>query len=74
MKVFKTIILVLFIILVAIFTFQNMELVRLSFLHMHLQIPLSFASILLYLLGAFSGGILFTMLKKITKEEKESKE
>jgi len=74
MKIFKTIILILFIIVVAIFTFQNMELVELSFINIHLQIPLSFASILMYVLGALSGGILFSMLKKITRDEKVNKE
>jgi uncharacterized integral membrane protein len=50
-----------------------METVKLSFLKWHLEIPLSLASVLLYILGALSGGLLFSMLKKLSSENSDKK-
>jgi putative membrane protein len=68
MRLLKTILLILFVIAVVIFAVQNMAVVKLSFLNWHLQIPLAFASMAIYVLGAFSGGILFSMLRKLAAE------
>jgi hypothetical protein len=46
-----------------------MKMINLSFLNWHLEIPLSVASILLFVLGPISGGIIFSMLKKRSFEE-----
>jgi len=73
MRLFKSILLLLFIIAIVIFTFQNMEIVKLSFLKWHLQVPLSVASFSLYILGAFSGGLMFSMLKKLSIENTDKK-
>jgi lipopolysaccharide assembly protein A len=73
MRIIRTILLVLFIVAIVIFTFQNMETVKLSFLKWHLEIPLSLASVLLYILGALSGGLLFSMLKKLSSENSDKK-
>ncbi|MBN1951651.1 MAG: hypothetical protein JW801_10635 [Bacteroidales bacterium] len=71
MRLLKTILLLLLIGVVVIFTIQNMEIVKLSFLNVHLEIPLSFASGAIYILGAISGGIVFSMLKKLTMEDSD---
>jgi uncharacterized integral membrane protein len=73
MRLVKFIALLLFIGAVTLFSIQNMELVKLSFLNWHLEIPLSFASILLYILGTISGGIVFSMLKKLSVENSNKK-
>ncbi len=73
MRLIKSILLLLFIGAVMLFSFQNMELIKLSFFNWHLEIPLSFASILFYILGAISGGIVFSMLKKLSLEDSDKK-
>ena len=73
MRLIKSIVLLLFIAAVILFAFQNMELIKLSFLNWHLEIPLSFASLLLYVLGAISGGIVLSMLKKLSLEDSDKK-
>lgn len=71
MKLFKTILLILLIGVVVIFALQNMSTVKINFLSWSLKLPISIASIALYVFGALSGGIVFSMLKKITKTESE---
>lgn len=73
MRLLKTILLLLFIAAIVLFAFQNMETVKLSFLNWHLEIPLSFASASIYILGAISGGIVFSMLKKLSIEDSDKK-
>lgn len=66
MKIVKTILLILVGIIIALFVIQNMELVSLSFLTWNMQIPLAFASLILYVLGAITGGIVYSMLRKLS--------
>lgn len=73
MRLLKTILLLLLIGVAVIFTIQNMEIVKLSFLNFHLEIPLSFASISIYILGAISGGLVFSLLKKLSLEDSNKK-
>ena len=73
MRLLKTILLLLLIGVAVIFTIQNMEIVKLSFLNFHLEIPLSFASVAIYILGAFSGGLVFSLLKKLSLEDSNKK-
>jgi|GEM_PF-1509273 len=73
MRLLKTILLLLLIGVAVVFTIQNMEIVRLSFLNFHLEIPLSFASVAIYILGAISGGLVFSLLKKLTLEDSDKK-
>lgn len=72
-RLIKTILLLLLIGVAVIFTIQNMELVKISFLNFHLEIPLSFASVAIYILGAILGAIVFSMLKKLTTEDPNKK-
>jgi putative membrane protein len=73
MRLVKTVLLLLLIGVAVIFTVQNMEIVKLSFLNFHLEIPLSFASVAIYILGAISGGLIFSLLKKLTLEDSDKK-
>lgn len=72
MKIFKTIILIILIAVIVIFTVQNMEMVKLGFLNLYLEIPLSILSVSIYVLGAISGGLVLSMLKKLTHEATEN--
>ncbi|MCC5929857.1 MAG: DUF1049 domain-containing protein [Cyclobacteriaceae bacterium] len=71
MKLVKTISLLLFLGIIVLFALQNLQVITLSFLNWHLEIPLAFASIVIYVLGAISGGIVFSMLKRLTRNEKK---
>lgn len=73
MRILKTILLLILVGVAVIFTIQNMEIVKLSFLNFHLEIPLSFASVAIYILGAISGGLIFSLLKKLTLEDSDKK-
>lgn len=72
-KVLKLILLVIFVLAVIIFTVQNFQTVRLSFLKWHLEMPLSLASVLLYVLGAVSGGLMLSMIKKLYNKDSSDK-
>lgn len=69
MNILKTLLLLTFIGALVLFTFQNLETARISFLSLHIEMPLSIVSVLIYILGAISGGLLFSMLKNLAKRE-----
>jgi len=69
MKFLKTTLLFFFIAIAAIFVFQNFETVKLSFLSWNTQIPLSLAITVIYILGAVSGGLLYSLLKKLAQKK-----
>jgi lipopolysaccharide assembly protein A len=71
MRLAKTIALLLFLGTVVLFALQNLRVVTLSFLNWHLEIPLALASIIIYVFGAISGGIVFSMLKRLARDEKK---
>ena len=73
MKVFKTIVILLFIVAIGIFAVQNTDMVTISYLNWYLEIPLYIGSILFYILGGISGGLLFSMLKKLTQDSDKEK-
>jgi uncharacterized integral membrane protein len=73
MRLLKSIVLLLFIGAVILFVVQNTSMVNLRFLSWHLEIPLSIASVLLYVFGAISGGIVLSILKKLSFEDSDDK-
>jgi lipopolysaccharide assembly protein A len=54
----------LFAVLTAIFAFQNLERVTMSFLGFNLSTPLAVLAVVVYVLGAFTGGGLFGLLRR----------
>lgn len=66
MKFIKSFVLLLFIGVVVIFIIQNLELVVLNFVVWKAELSLSIVSLSFYILGALSGGIVFSMLKKLS--------
>jgi lipopolysaccharide assembly protein A len=73
MKTIKTILLIILVIITLLFAFQNFETVRISFYKWSAEMPLSVAILAIYVFGALSGGILFSLLKKIVRMDKNNK-
>lgn len=69
MSIIKSMLFLLFVGLVILFTIQNWEPVRFRFIGMHMEMPLAFVSILIYIIGAFSGGLVVLMLKKLLRSD-----
>jgi uncharacterized integral membrane protein len=72
MKTIKTILVFLLVIIALLFAFQNFEDVRISFYKWNVEMPLAFAIIGVYFLGALTGGVLYSVLKKITRLDKKN--
>ncbi|MCA1756239.1 MAG: LapA family protein [Bacteroidales bacterium] len=70
MKTFKTILVIILVIIALFFAFQNFQTVNISFYKWSAEIPLSLAIIGIYVFGALTGGILFSVLKKIVRLDK----
>lgn len=60
-------IVVLFVAAVLIFAFQNLGVVAMSFLGFSVRAPLSILAVIIYVLGAFTGGSLFALLRHSMK-------
>jgi lipopolysaccharide assembly protein A len=57
-------IVVLFVAAIAIFVFENRAPVTMGFLGFGLRAPLSILAVIVYVLGAVTGGSLFALLRK----------
>jgi uncharacterized integral membrane protein len=64
MRWLNIIIVVLFAIATAIFAFQNLEIVTLSFLGFSARVPLAIMVVIFYVLGMATGGSLFALLRR----------
>ncbi|MCH8534473.1 MAG: hypothetical protein LAT51_05330 [Flavobacteriaceae bacterium] len=69
MKMLKKIVFFLLIALIGIFVFQNLSSVNINFLTWELKITKSILIIVIYVLGMLSGGILFSILKRLWSSE-----
>lgn len=58
-------IIILFVLLTLIFALQNRDVVMMSFLGLEARSPLALLSIMIYLLGAVTGGSLFALLRRL---------
>jgi len=54
----------LFAIATAVFAFQNLEIVTLSFLGVSARVPLALLVVIIYVLGMATGGSLFALLRR----------
>lgn len=68
MRVIHVVSSVLFIALIVIFAFQNLQIVTVSFLGMRASAPLALVAVLVYLLGMASGGSVVTFLRRSIRE------
>jgi len=58
---------VLFVAAVAAFTWQNLDLVTVSFLSMHLTLRLALLVVLVYVIGMFTGSMLWSLLRRAVR-------
>lgn len=64
------IIVVVFVAAIVIFVVQNRGVVTISFLGFGLRAPLAILAVIIYVLGAISGGSLFALLRKSVRESR----
>ena len=57
-------IIAVFVAIILIFVVQNRELITMSFLGFGLRAPLAIIAVIVYVLGAVTGGSLFALLRK----------
>lgn len=57
-------VIVVFVAIILIFAFQNLGVVTIAFLGFSLRAPLSIIAAIMYVLGAFTGGSLYALLRK----------
>ena len=57
-------IIILFAVTIVLFAAQNFETVTVSFFRVNLSLPLALLSVVVYLLGAATGGSLFALLRR----------
>jgi uncharacterized integral membrane protein len=60
-------VIVLFVIATLVFSLQNFEVVTMSLLRFQVSAPLAVLTIVVYLLGAITGGSLFALLRRSYK-------
>ncbi|TPQ35362.1 hypothetical protein C2U70_14810 [Bradyrhizobium guangdongense] len=57
-------IIVLLAVAIIVFAFQNLETVTMTFFRINVSLPLAVQTIVVYLLGAATGGSLFALLRR----------
>lgn len=72
MNVIKKILFFLIIAFIAVFIFQNLNSINIRFITWELKITQSVLIVIVYILGMLSGGLLFSMLKKLWSDKGES--
>lgn len=70
MEFFKRFLLILILGVVILFLFQNFETISVNFFKWSLTLPKAIILLLIYVLGALSGGLVFSMLKAFTSKSK----
>lgn len=66
-------IVVVFVAAILIFAFQNLGMVTMSFLGFSVRAPLAILAAVVYVLGAFTGGSLFGLLRHSVRESKPTR-
>lgn len=64
MRWFYLFIIVLFVAGIIIFAIQNLEMTTMSFLGFSVRAPLAILAVIMYLVGAATGGSLFALIRK----------
>jgi lipopolysaccharide assembly protein A len=63
-------IVVLFVAVILIFALQNLGVVTMSFLGFSIRAPLAILAVIIYVLGALTGGSLFALLRHSMKKSR----
>jgi lipopolysaccharide assembly protein A len=66
-------IVIVFVAAIVIFAFQNLGMVTMSFLGFSVNAPLAIVAAIVYVLGAFTGGSLFGLLRHSLRESKAAR-
>ena len=74
MKQLKTALLAIIVIIFVIFAIQNFENVTIKLFKWGITLPLAVTTVAIYILGMFTGGLLWSNLKKLTKHPEDQKE
>ena len=64
------IVIIVFVAAIVIFGAQNLEMIRMSFLGLSLRAPLALLAVIVYVLGAITGGSLFALLRRSIRESR----
>ena len=70
MRWLYVLIIVVFVAAIVIFGVQNREMVTISFLGFGLRAPLAVLAVVVYVLGAITGGSLYALLRKSVRESR----
>jgi uncharacterized integral membrane protein len=65
-------VIVVFAAVILIFVFQNLGVVTMAFLGFSIRAPLSIVAAIMYVLGAFTGGSLYALLRKSVQASRPS--
>jgi lipopolysaccharide assembly protein A len=66
------IVIIVFVAAIVIFGVQNREMVTTSFLGFSVRAPLAILAVIVYVLGAITGGSLYALLRKSVRESRFS--
>ena len=64
---------IVFVAAILIFAFQNLDVVTMSFFGFKVSAPLAILAAVIYVLGAFTGGSLFGLLRHSLRESKATR-
>ena len=65
-------VIVVFVAVIAIFVVQNLEVVTMAFLGFSIRAPLAILAVVVYILGAATGGTLYAPLRKSVQASRTS--
>ena len=71
MRWFQLAVIILFAAMTIIFAAQNFQMVTVSFLRIGAQMPLALLVVIIYLLGAVTGGSLLALLRRAVEGSKQ---
>ncbi len=70
MRIVKKIFLILFVILIVIFSVQNSQTITIAFFNWSVKLPVSLIIILIYILGMTTGGIISSVIRTLAEPKK----
>ncbi len=71
MKTLKLVLILIFTTVIIVFALQNIDSMTIHFLNWELTLPVFASVIAIYIFGAITGGLLFSVLKKISKNKED---
>jgi len=72
MKAFYSALLILFVIAVGVFCFQNQESVSIAYLDQSISLPMPLVVLAVYILGMLSGGTVLSLIRRSLRKATQS--